>query len=213
MNFRRKKALGFLGAGSHAKEMRAMFATRVKVEFMAVQPEFITPSSITISVDTQGKFIHAAVITAVGSVGVRRELVNRWAGSNFISLCSDDAKVLGDLDIEGRGVFIAAGAVISTGVELGNHAHVNIGATISHDCELGHFSTLSPGVSLGGGVTLGDGVFVGIGATITDRVYVCPGAFIGAGTVVTRNIDTPGTYVGSPARKISDIESWDRLIS
>jgi acetyltransferase-like isoleucine patch superfamily enzyme len=44
---------------------------------------------------------------------------------------------------------------------------------------------------------------VGIGATVSNGLTVCGDCMIGAGAVVVKNIDAPGTYVGVPARRMT----------
>ena len=53
-----------------------------------------------------------------------------------------------------------------------------------------------------GTVTVGSHTWVGIGATISNNLTVCSHCMIGAGAVVVRDISTPGTYVGVPARRL-----------
>lgn len=53
--------------------------------------------------------------------------------------------------------------------------------------------------------TIGNGVSIGSNATILP-VRICDGAVIGAGAVVTRDINESGIYAGNPAKKIRDIE-------
>lgn len=50
---------------------------------------------------------------------------------------------------------------------------------------------------------IGDRVSIGSNATILP-VRICSDVVIGAGSVVSRDIDQPGTYVGSPARRLED---------
>jgi acetyltransferase-like isoleucine patch superfamily enzyme len=35
-------------------------------------------------------------------------------------------------------------------------------------------------------------------------VEICEGVIIGAGAVVTKNINEPGTYAGNPAKKVGE---------
>lgn len=48
---------------------------------------------------------------------------------------------------------------------------------------------------------IGDRVYIGSNATILP-VRICNDVVIGAGSVVTRDINAPGTYAGNPARLI-----------
>jgi acetyltransferase-like isoleucine patch superfamily enzyme len=48
---------------------------------------------------------------------------------------------------------------------------------------------------------IGNHVSIGSNATILP-VTICDNVVIGAGSVVTKNITLPGTYVGNPAKKL-----------
>ncbi len=47
-----------------------------------------------------------------------------------------------------------------------------------------------------------DLIFICAGAVSTGKLSICDNVTIGAGSVVTRDINDAGTYVGSPAKKI-----------
>ena len=49
-----------------------------------------------------------------------------------------------------------------------------------------------------GKTSIADNVTIGSNVTILP-VKICSGAVIGAGAVVTKDITTPGTYLGNPA--------------
>jgi acetyltransferase-like isoleucine patch superfamily enzyme len=51
---------------------------------------------------------------------------------------------------------------------------------------------------------LGNRVSVGTNATVLP-VTICDGVVIGAGAVVTKDISTPGIYVGNPARLLRQL--------
>ena len=82
--------------------------------------------------------------------------------------------------------------------------------TIGNDCFIGHgvmfindlFSKGEPAQgdkSLWKSTVIGNKVSVGSNATILP-VRICDNVVIGAGAVVTKNIDKPGVYVGNPAK-------------
>ena len=84
--------------------------------------------------------------------------------------------------------------------------------TIGTDCFIGHgamfindtFQTGGPARddrTLWKHTLLGNHVSIGSNATILP-VRVCDKVVIGAGSVVTRDIQTPGVYAGNPARLI-----------
>jgi len=43
---------------------------------------------------------------------------------------------------------------------------------------------------------------IGAGAVVTDKISICDNVIIGAGSVVIRDIEDAGTYVGNPAKRI-----------
>lgn len=52
------------------------------------------------------------------------------------------------------------------------------------------------------GIKICDDVWIGGGVKILDGVTIGKGCVVGAGSIVTKNLDEYGIYVGSPARKI-----------
>lgn len=102
----------------------------------------------------------------------------------------------------GAGSFVAAQAVVAQGAQLGLGVIVNHGAVVDHDCRIGDFAHIAPGAVLGGEVRIGPGVLVGAGAVVLPGRSVATGAVVGAGAVVCDNINSLGTWVGVPARRM-----------
>ena len=63
-------------------------------------------------------------------------------------------------------------------------------------------------MKIGGSSSIGDNVMCGIGSIIINKVKICSNVTLGAGTIVTKNINKPGTYVTA---EIS-LESYDIFI-
>jgi acetyltransferase-like isoleucine patch superfamily enzyme len=51
---------------------------------------------------------------------------------------------------------------------------------------------------------VGNNVSIGSNATILP-VSICDNAIIGAGAVITKNIDEPGVYIGNPAKVLKNL--------
>jgi sugar O-acyltransferase (sialic acid O-acetyltransferase NeuD family) len=103
----------------------------------------------------------------------------------------------------GAGCFVAAQAVVAPGAQLGLGVIVNHGAVVDHDCQVGDFAHIAPGAVLGGGVRIGIGVLVGAGAVVLPGRLVANSAVVGAGAMVCDHIESPGTWVGVPARRMT----------
>jgi sugar O-acyltransferase (sialic acid O-acetyltransferase NeuD family) len=102
----------------------------------------------------------------------------------------------------GEGNIICSNTIITTDVTIADFVTVNLACTIGHDCAIGQFATISPGVNLSGNVCLGDFVFIGTGARIIERIRISSNTVIGAGATVVHDIEIPGIYVGTPAKRI-----------
>ncbi len=120
----------------------------------------------------------------------------------------------------GDQVFIGPFVEIQKGVKIGNktkvqsHAFICELVTIGSNCFIGHgvcftndlFSIGGPArgnQSLWKETLIGNNVSIGSNSTILP-VMVCNDVVIGAGSVVTKNIDKPGVYCGNPAKFLRD---------
>ncbi|MEK6861058.1 MAG: hypothetical protein AABY07_03740 [Nanoarchaeota archaeon] len=104
----------------------------------------------------------------------------------------------------GMGSVIALTSFVSCNVNLGKFCLINYGSTIGHDTTIGDYFTASPGSRISGNCRIGNNVYFGANSVILENLSVCDNTIIGAGAVVTKDITEPGTYVGTPARKIKN---------
>lgn len=143
-----------------------------------------------------------SVHVAIGHNAARERESQALGPQRLRTVCHPAASVSPFAQL-GAGSFVAAQAVVAPGARLGLGVIVNHGAVVDHDCRVGDFAHIAPGAVLGGGVRIGNRVLLGAGAVVQPGLTVVADAVIGSGTVVCQNIDTPGTYVGVPARRIS----------
>ena len=117
---------------------------------------------------------------------------------------------IGDDVFIGPFVEVQAGARVGAGSRVQSHAFLCDLVTVGRDCFIGHgvmftndrFATGGPARGdrdLWEATIIGDRVSIGSNATILP-VRICDDVVIGAGSVVTRDIEMPGIYVGNPAR-------------
>lgn len=122
---------------------------------------------------------------------------------------------LGDHVFVGPFVEIQKGVRIGARTRVQSHAFVCELVSIGQDCFIGHGvmfvnDTFEKGGPARGDQTLwkstviGDRVSIGSNATILP-VRICAGTVVGAGAVVTRDIESPGVYAGNPARRLRDL--------
>jgi sugar O-acyltransferase (sialic acid O-acetyltransferase NeuD family) len=150
--------------------------------------------------------VAVTAFVAVGSSSTRRRIVESLTGRSMVfpAVMHPSASMDRREDAVrlGAGTIVCAGAVITTGIEIGRFVHIDMACTVGHDCVIEDFARVSPGACVSGNVRLGAGVFIGAGAVVREHVEICSHAVIGAGAVVLESIREPGTYVGVPARRL-----------
>lgn len=108
---------------------------------------------------------------------------------------------------------IGAFVDIGKNVEIGEDCNIQCHVTISNQCIIGSRVFIGPNTSLLNDkyplgklspVIVEDDVIIGGGVTILPSVRIEKGAFVGAGSVVTRNVGAGITVVGNPARELAD---------
>lgn len=101
-----------------------------------------------------------------------------------------------------EGCNIMTGTVITNDVQIKRGCLINLNCTIGHDCEIGEFVEMSPGVHVSGNCKIGRFSNLGTNATILPKVELGENVIVGAGAVVTKNVESNSVVVGIPAKKI-----------
>jgi len=106
---------------------------------------------------------------------------------------------------------VQRGARIGSRTRVQSHTFICELVTIGEDCFIGHGvmfvnDRLRAGPARGDRTkwehtVIGNRVSIGSNATLLP-VTICDDVVIGAGSVVTHDIHEPGTYAGSPARRL-----------
>ncbi len=150
----------------------------------------------------------AGAIIAIGDNGARREFGETLAGQDFevLSAVHPSAQLASSVSL-GRGVVIAAGALVCAHCQIGDFAILNTGCIVDHESMIGTAAHICPGVRLAGHVTVESGAHIGIGATVIQNLRVGFESIVGAGAVVIQDVEPMTTVVGVPARPIKSAPS------
>ena len=116
---------------------------------------------------------------------------------------------IGDDCFIGPFVEIQKDVKIGSGTRVQSHSFICELVTIGQDCFIGHGVMFVNDLFKSGGpaagkkeewksCVIGNRVSIGSNATILG-VNICDDVVIGAGAVVTKNIEKPGVYAGNPA--------------
>ncbi|MEO1542755.1 MAG: acyltransferase [Pseudomonadota bacterium] len=130
----------------------------------------------------------------------------------IVEPCNLYGCTIGENCFVGPFVEIQKQVTIGARTKVQSHAFVCELVHIGNDCFIGHGvmfinDLFSDGGPAGGDqskwhtTTIADGVSIGSNATILP-VSIASGTVIGAGSVVTKDIEVAGVYAGNPARLI-----------
>jgi sugar O-acyltransferase (sialic acid O-acetyltransferase NeuD family) len=107
----------------------------------------------------------------------------------------------------GAACIIHAFTYIWTKAEIGDFSIISPNVVIAHHTKVGEGSFISTGCSIGAGINIAERVLIGIGATVMTGVRkIGHDAIVGAGSVVTRDIEKQSVVAGVPAKIVRNID-------
>ena len=143
------------------------------------------------------------IVLGVGLPAIKRRVTEEGAalGCRLRSVVHPRAYIGPDVTL-GEGVVVGPNAMVPRDNHVGDGAVVYYNATVGHDARVGDFAYIAPGVVLGGHSTIGEETFVGLNVSVLPNVRVGRRVTIGAGSVVTSDLDDDVTVAGAPARTL-----------
>ena len=127
--------------------------------------------------------------------------VMKAKGVHFETLIGPEADI-GDYVTFGEGCIIFTPHVIDSGATFGDFVTV-MGSTVSFDAQIGDYSTIT-GFANTTTAHLGKRVYVGSHAVILEGLTIGDDAYIGAGSVVLRDVPNNVKVFGVPARTVGE---------
>lgn len=150
------------------------------------------------------KYIQAYdIFVGIGDNYIRERVQKKLEdlGASIPVLVHPEAIIGEQVKIE-SGTAIMAGVIINCCTKIGKGCIINTGATIDHDNIIEDYVHISPGANLAGTVRVDKGTWIGIGSVVNNNVSITDNCRIGAGSVVIKDINEVGTYVGVPVRRL-----------
>lgn len=143
------------------------------------------------------------VVSAIGNPLVKKQTIEKLKDSeNSYPVLIHPSVILSEQVNIGEGSIICAGTIMTVNIEIGKHVILNLDCTIGHDATIGDYTTILPSVNVSGSTSIGKCVNIGTSTAIIQGVSIVENSVLGAGTVVVKDINEEGTYVGVPARRI-----------
>jgi sugar O-acyltransferase (sialic acid O-acetyltransferase NeuD family) len=191
-----QKNLAIYGFGGHAREVAAQLGENVT---FFVDDEFYSfGEALPISMFNPNEY---KIMVAVADSKHRKRMVESLpSGTEFFSFIHPTAIVY-DAKI-GKGSFVGAYSILTTNINIGDHAILNRGNQIGHDCWIDDYFSIMPGGIVGGNVNIGKCAYLGSCSNIREKINITDNVIIGMNAGVVKDILEEGTYVGTPAKRI-----------
>ncbi|MFT5858108.1 MAG: sugar O-acyltransferase (sialic acid O-acetyltransferase NeuD family) [Flavobacteriaceae bacterium] len=207
------KKLAIIGAGEFGKQVSEMALLGAEYEPIGFYDDYAEQNEfeglpILGKVDeienhyAQHKFEALFVAVGYNHLRFKQRVMHRFFKIPFANIIHPTALIEKSAQI-GTGICLYARSYIGPGVQLSDGVVVNMYSYIPHDNIIGECASFSGGVNMGGKTDIASCTFVGLGCTVSDNLSICGDVFIGAGALVVKNIEEPGIYIGSPAKKMN----------
>lgn len=144
-------------------------------------------------------------IISLGSYGSARSRHNSYLnvkqmGFQFINFISKNANVKDDLII-GENNVVFGGVYLDYFGEIGNNNIIRPNTYIGHNFKIGDGNYIAPSCNIAGYVAINNLAFIGIGTTVIERINIAAETIIGAASLIVRDTEPNGKYMGIPGKK------------
>jgi sugar O-acyltransferase (sialic acid O-acetyltransferase NeuD family) len=190
-----------IGAGGFAREI--MFHMHQPLMKRFVDDDYFEKNDNNIYPLSEFNPQKYEVIVAIGDPVDRYNMVKKLPReTKYFTFIHPTAQIL-DPEVKiGVGSIVCANTIITTNVEIGDHAHLNLLTTVGHDVSIGDFFTTAPGAKISGNCKIGNRVYFGTNSSVRQKIDIVDDVTIGLNAGVVKDITKSGTYVGVPAKKI-----------
>lgn len=193
-----KKAI--IGAGGFAREIRSAIGDS-SIKFF-VDDEYMDVECGVYGL-SQFNPEEYQVVVAVGDPTDRASMVAKLPKNTKYFTFIHPSAQLHDDNIEiGEGSIICAGTILTTNIKIGRHSQLNLNTTVGHDTVIGEYCTTAPGTNISGNCIIGNRVYFGTNSSVREKINISSSVVIGLNAGVVKDIQTPGTYVGVPVKRI-----------
>lgn len=140
-----------------------------------------------------------AIVTPV-DCKYKAKIHNLFPGINYIDCISGKAHILSD-NI-GAGFNARAFVFVGETAILGDMVKINYHSMAAHDTNIGDYTFISHNVGIGAKVNIGSNCYIYENSTILPGINIGDNAVIGAGSLVTKDVESNVVAYGTPAKLV-----------
>lgn len=142
---------------------------------------------------------------------LREKIYNdaKQKGYKFISYISSKANIF-TKDI-GENCFILEDNTIQFGVKIGNNCVLWSGNHIGHHSTIEDHVFITSHVVISGSSFIGKYSYIGVNACLKDSIVIAPNTLIGMGSVMTKDTEEYGVYVGNPGKMLKKCDDTIKI--
>lgn len=140
-------------------------------------------------------------VCAMGQPSLRAKVWEHFKamGASFSRVIDADARIGPRVEL-GEGVILCPRVTLTCDLQIGVNTALNVAVAAGHDVGVGAHCQVSSFCDLTGKVMIGQRVFFGSRVSVLPGMRVGDDAVLGAGSVVTRDVEPAVTVHGNPAR-------------
>ncbi len=201
----------FLGGGGHHKDLLYLSENDKYTKWNCIG--FLDDKPVENRLDSCSslpwyleKYKNLKYCIAINSSELRQKLDLLYGDPSRSANLIHETAVIGSNCSYENGITMGPYSVLTTGVSVGLHTHINSCVSINQNSNIGKYCTLSPGSRICGDVNIGDTVSIGAGATVINLMTIGNNSILGAGTVVIKNVPDNCTVVGVPGKIIKSLD-------
>jgi acetyltransferase-like isoleucine patch superfamily enzyme len=169
-----------------------------------IPTRIITPTEF---IELDNKHLYQYAIAFSLEIELRKEVIKiiKDLDLDCITYAHDSIYLYDDLDkIAGKGTFIAPFSTVLLGSKIGEHCIIEAYCLVSHYAELKDNVILHAGSMIAGKTTIGENSMFNFRASALPGLTIGSDIEVGAASTATKNLQEPGVYIGTPARRFRD---------
>jgi len=110
--------------------------------------------------------------------------------------------------IIGKGTFIAPNSTVLLGSKIGKYCVIETYCLVSHYATLSDNVILHSGTMIAGKTAIGPNCIFNFKSAALNGLSICGDIELGACSVITKDTDIPGYYLGSVARRVGNTKTY-----